>query len=288
MKSEIYAAPYNSYSFELELWGLKQALRQKPKWIFFPYADYDYYYWQYFRRLLGAKVILWSFFSEKELQERFADLSHFERADIVLVAGQGQCAWFEQNAPRVNVAYFPIGVDTEFFSPGAQFYPNRIVHVGSNRRDFDTLIAAMDLIYERVPDLDLVLVGANTRIKEIPARPYLTNCGQLGDEEYRAILQSSNFGVLSLEDGGSSNSLLELLACGLPVVVTKLPNLSDYASDESCLFYEKSNVPELAAHCLDLISNLAKRQKMTIEAVSQAKKYDWRILREGFYDLFFK
>lgn len=285
VRSEKYSAPYNSYSFELELWGLRQALKLKPKWVFFPYADYDFYYWQYFKKIVGSKVVLWSFFSEKELQQRFMDLTHFEKADLVLVAGKAQLGWFKENAPKVNAVYFPIGVDTDFFTPGEQYKPTRIVHAGSNRRDFETLIGAMDIVYEKVPDLELVLVGASSRDSEIPERDYLTRCGELSDEEYRAVLQSSNFGVLSLEDGGSSNSLLEYMACGLPSVVTSLENINNYVDDSCCLSYPKDDFEELAKKCVILLENNELRNSLSRNAKSQALTYDWKGLINRFKQL---
>ncbi len=285
VRSEKFSAPYTSYSFELEIWGLLRALKKKPEWVFFPYADYDFYYWRYFKRLLKIKLVLWSFFSEKELQERFEDLTHFEKADLVLVAGKSQLKWFVQNAPNANAVFFPIGVDTEFFVPGKKYNPTRIVHVGSNRRDFKTLIAAMDILCKAIPNLELVLVGASSRYGEIPERDYLTRCGELGDEEYRTILQTSNFGILSLEDGGSSNSLLEYFACGLPAVVTSLGNICDYFDSSCCLNYSVGDFEALARQCIILLEDNALRNEYSINAVKQARKFDWLTLRQRFFQL---
>lgn len=274
-RSEKYSGPYNSYSFELELWGLKQAVRHKPRIVFFPYADYDYFYWQYFKKVLGSKVVLWSFFSETELQERFKDLSHFEKADLVLVAGKSQLAYIKEKASKANAHYFPIGVDTDFFTPGSEYDPMRLVHVGNNRRDFQTLIAAMDMVYQEYPQLKLELIGASSSRNEIPERPYLKIYNQLDDEAYLKILQSSNFAILSLEDGGSSNSLLETSACGLPLIATRLPNISDYYDDEFCRYFERGDSVVLAALCIDLMLSAEKRKHMAVAARTHSKKYDW-------------
>ncbi len=285
IKSDKYAGPYNSYSFELELWGLRKALQQKPKFVFFPYADYDYFYWQYFKKVLEIKVILWSFFSETELQERFRDLSHFEKADLVLVAGRSQLAWFNQHAPKVNARYFPIGVDTDFFKPGETYDPMRVVHVGSNRRDFETLFTATDIVYEQFPRLKLDLIGASSRKKDIPERPYLNLYDQLSDEEYLKILQSANFAILSLEDGGSSNSLLETSACKLPLIATELPNINDYLEKDFCLCFTKGDSKTLADHCTNLIVNTEKRDEMASAARIHSNFFDWLKIKNNFREI---
>ncbi len=287
-KTNKYAAPYNSYSFELELWGLTQALKGKPRFVFFPYADYDFFYWQHFKKVLGTKVILWTFFSETELQERFRDLSHFEKADLVLVAGNSQLDWFNQNAPKVNAVYFPIGVDTDFFTPGETYNPMRVVHVGSNRRDFGTLFAAMDIVCEQFPKLELDLIGASTRKKEIPERSYVNFYDQLSDEEYLKFLQSANFAILSLEDGGSSNSLLETSSCGLPLIITSIPNACDYYDDSFSLQFQKGDTQTLFRSCVTLLGQPSLRDSMAINARQKALEYDWLKIRAKFEDLITK
>lgn len=284
-RSEKYSGPYNSYSFELELWGLKQAVRHKPRIVFFPYADYDYFYWQYFKKVLGSKVVLWSFFSETELQERFKDLSHFEKADLVLVAGKSQLAYIKEKASKANAHYFPIGVDTDFFTPGSEYDPMRLVHVGNNRRDFQTLIAAMDMVYQEYPQLKLELIGASSSRNEIPERPYLKIYNQLDDEAYLKILQSSNFAILSLEDGGSSNSLLETSACGLPTVCTDLPNIRDYFNYNFGFSYPRKDAVKLSEACFSLIKNPALRPEIVESARSHSLIFDWKRIRDKFDDI---
>lgn len=281
-KSNNYTAPYNSYSFELELWGLRQALKKRYHYVFFPYADYDYYYWRYFKKFLGMKVILWTYFSEKELAGRFKNLSHFEQADLVLVAGQAQLDYLRGHAKKIHATYFPIGVDTKFFTPGSDYDPYRIVHVGNNRRDFETLIAGMDLVYQEYPQIKLELVGASASRDRIPDRPYLTIHDHMDDVHYREILQCSNFAILSLEDGGSSNSLLETCACGLPLVVTDLPNVRDYLDEDSILRFEPRNYVTLASQILSLLQNPKLRNKISERVRYYVLRFDWNKCRQEF------
>jgi glycosyltransferase involved in cell wall biosynthesis len=284
-KSVDYTAPYNSYSFELELWGLKQALRKKFRYAFFPYADFDYFYWQYFKKLLGMKVILWTYFSEKELEERFKNLSHFEKADLILVAGRAQLTYLQNHTKKINAHYFPIGVDTDFFKPGKTYDPYRIVHVGNNRRDFTTLIKGMDIVYHEFPQIKLDLIGASNSRDSIPERPYSRIYDHLNDEDYRKILQSSNFAVLSLEDGGSSNSLLETSACGLPLVATNLPNISNYIDDKFSIIFNHGESKNLASNCIKLLNSPQLRNNMSFNARSHSLLFDWKNLRANFNNL---
>lgn len=283
--SPSYSAPYNSYSFELELWSLMTALKKRPQYVFFPYADYDYFYWQYFKNILRLKVILWTFFSRRELEIRFANLKHFAKADLVLAAGKDQMSYISEKIPQARVEFFPIGVDTEFFKSSPQHEQFRIIHAGNNRRDFTTLIRGLDLVYSHYPGLRVDLVGAYASRERIPARPYLTIHDFLNDQAYLDILNSCNFAILSLEDGGSSNSLLEFMAAGLPVVVTDLPNVSDYLDDSFALRFTCGSHDEMSTQCLRLLENVELRAKMSIASRAHSEKYSWNTLLSQFKQL---
>lgn len=278
-------APYNSYSFELELWGLKKSISMHPRYIFFPYADYDFYYWQYFKRFTGAKIILWSFFSRKELRERFENLRHFARADLVLAAGYDQVNFISEQISETRVAFFPIGVDTDFFKPGQRYQQFRLVHIGLNRRDFGTLVKALDLVYEEYPQIQVDLIGAFKAKESIPPRPYLHIHEFIDDEEFLSIMQQANFSLLALEDGGSSNSLLETSACGLPVVATKLPNVSDYLDVSYALLFEKGDCVTMSRQIKQLLSNTMQRDQMAAAARLHAAQYSWSALKNKFVSL---
>ena len=204
---------------------------------------------------------------------------------MVLVAGKTQCEYIRANTKHANAHYFPIGVDTAFFTPASGYKPYRLIHVGNNRRDFSTLITATDIVYQKFPQLELVLIGASASKNIIPERPYVRVDGYLDETEYLQILQSSNFALLSLEDGGSSNSLLETCACGLPLVATRLPNISDYLDDSFSLCFEKEDASALASAALRLLTEENLRNEMALAARKHAESYDWERIRASFEEI---
>lgn len=282
-----YSAPYNSWSFELEVWGFINSLRHRPKVIFFPYADYDYYYFRYLRHLLPAKIVLWSYFSRRELDLRFTDLKHFATADLVLAAGQDQVDYLSEHLPKTHVEYFPMGVDTDFFRPttvNKNSQNPRIVHVGANRRDFATLINGLDQLRDHYPNIRVDLIGAHTIKEKLPQRDYIQIHDFLNDEQFRAILQQANIGLLCMEDGGSSNSLLEMMASGLPIIITNLVNIQDYLNDSFCIRIPKGDPVSLYQGCQLLLENIELRKQMAIAAREQSKKYSWESLLKDFQE----
>ena len=275
-------APYNSYSASIELYGINQILKRKPNIVFFPYADYDFYYTGWLKKILNVKVVLWTYFSEWELEHRFKNLSHFKKADLILVAGEGQLKYLKERVTGVKLEYFPMGVDTDFFIPSVKYDKYTIVHSGANRRDFKTLIKAFDILIKDYPSLKLELIGAYSVKDKIPERDYIILHPYLSDEEMRAIYQKANFQVLSLYDGGSSNSLNEGIACGLPLIVTGLSNIDDYYNDSFALTYKKGDYMRLYENIKTLLENDNIRQKYSKNAREYSLRLSWNKLKVDF------
>jgi len=160
-----------------------------------------------------------------------------------------------------------------------------LVHVGNNRRDFETLIKGLDIVYIKYPDLQVDLIGVSTVKERIPERPYLKIHNFLGDLDYRRILQSCNFALLSLEDGGSSNSLLELCSCGLPIIHTSMPNVEDYIKTHFSETFAKGDSDRLAELCIYFLKNPEIRKTYSSAARDNALMFDWKLLKKKFIEL---
>lgn len=273
---------YNSGSVKLEWYGISHSISRRAQVLFYPYADFDYFYSGYVARFLMKKVVLWTYFSVYELKNRFNNLSHFERADLVLVAGKEQFEYLRINLRKPKLIYFPLGVDTQYFKPGNFYTKRQIIFSGANRRDFKTAINAFDIIYKEFLDLKVIFIGCNSVKNNIPQRDYLEICGYLEDAELLSLYQSSHIQVLTLLDGGSSNSLLEGYACGLPVICTKLPNIIDYLIDEEDVNLSPNDCDELAVKISNIFKDDNLRNILAKKSREKAKEFDWLKLKDNF------
>jgi glycosyltransferase involved in cell wall biosynthesis len=275
--------PYNSYSAGIEFFGLKKAWKLRPSYVFFPYGDYDYNYFGFFKRFIACKIIIWTFFSEWELEHRFRNLNHFRRADLILAAGRDQTSYLMKKLPGKKTVYFPMGVDTAFFRESESYEPLRIVQAGHNRRDFETAIKALDLLYQDFPSLRVDFIGVG-RVKDtIPPRPYIVIHPFLTDEEMLKVYQAASFQILPVLDGGSSNSLNEGMACGLPLVATRINNMKDYLHPDYSLTFDKGDYTCMYENCRSLLLDPDLRTSMSKAARKAALKYDWKELIHTFY-----
>jgi glycosyltransferase involved in cell wall biosynthesis len=143
--------------------------------------------------------------------------------------------------------FIPFGTDPEYF-----FYnenveiQNTIVSVGYNKRDWQTLLKAFDLIERN--DIKLKIIGRAdlfTTNKNVIFQKYIP-INQLAKE-----MEQSKFIVIPLEYMNYSYgqmTALQAMSLGKVVIAAKVPSLVDYIEDGiSGLFYENGNVSDLAS-----------------------------------------
>jgi glycosyltransferase involved in cell wall biosynthesis len=159
-----------------------------------------------------------------------------------------------------NMRFIPNGVDTERFRPGApgdapwtppQGWPatgpvvvtvSRLVPA----KGLDVMLRAWRIVAEAVPAARLVIVAL------IGSRP-----------DVPQILRSSHVYVSSSRTEGMSNSLLEGLASGLPLVATRVGGAEDTVEAGVNGLLVRDGDPEgLAAALREVLSSDEKRQAM--------------------------
>jgi glycosyltransferase involved in cell wall biosynthesis len=181
-----------------------------------------------------------------------------------------------------NLRFIPNGVDTERFRPGApgdapwtppQGWPatgpvvvtvSRLVPA----KGLDVMLRAWRIVAEAAPAARLVIVGDGPLRAECEAmsRSYgLTDSVALigSRPDVPQILRSSHVYVSSSRTEGMSNSLLEGLASGLPLVATRVGGAEDTVEPGVNGLLVRDGDPEgLAAALREVLSNDEKRQTM--------------------------
>lgn len=184
------------------------------------------------------------------------------------------------------------GVDTERFRP-VQREPGRPFVVGSLSRlehikNFPCLIRAVHALNTRDPGAyRLVIVGEGS---ERPALEHLV--GELGAGDYVELPGATNtpedwyqhfdaYVNCSFSEG-MSNTVLEAMACGLPVVATDCAGHRDWLTEgENALFFVNDN-PDSLAQCIGqlqsksaLAETIGRANRAHVEAgFSQARFID--------------
>jgi glycosyltransferase involved in cell wall biosynthesis len=129
------------------------------------------------------------------------------------------------------------GVDTTFFVPGDSKKSGdkkQILWVGRfvTGKGVEYLIEAFSQVQKKIPGAQLFLVGdgpekiaIEDRIKKLHLHSSVTLIDYLDNEELPEIYKNSDIFVLPSLMEGVPRTLLEAMACGVPVVTTDLPHL---------------------------------------------------------------
>jgi len=102
-----------------------------------------------------------------------------------------------------------------------------------------------------------------------------------------ALYRKSDVLLLPITDCTANNTLLEAMACGLPVVTNDVGGIRDYASDRFALFTGPGDADLMADQLIQLLDNDSLRDKMSREAREKALHYDWRIIANQTKEIYY-
>lgn len=183
----------------------------------------------------------------------------------------------------VETAWFPNGVDHEYFHPGSEAYdPDLISFIG--RMDYfpnqQAMIRFCDrvlpLIRRRRPNANLIIVGANpsARISKLAKIDGVTVTGSVLD--VRPYVTKSAVSVAPLEIArGTQNKILEAMAMGVPVVTTPVAAAGvDVVAGEHLLCGETDQ--EISELTLRILESAEKRESMARKGRQRVMEcHDW-------------
>lgn len=142
--------------------------------------------------------------------------------------------------PSDNVRFVPMGVDTDFFVPGAGpareknfLFVGRLVPY----KDIPLLLQAMRIVNDELPDFGLAIVGTGPLEGELVALARDLGIradflGRVDDVSLRRLYQTATATVLASHNRQEAfgMALLESMSCGTPVIATDIPGVREVAS----------------------------------------------------------
>ncbi len=283
LKNKTGNSCYSSLSVALEINVLKKSIGNDIKIIHYWFGDHDYYYGFLFKKILGSKIIINLFFSLEELERRMPNKFHLKSADLITCSGKAQIDYLSTFIDRNKLAYLPLGIDTNYFSPLSGKInrdKNLIICVGNNRRDYKTLENIYLILKENNPNIQLKLAGSLKVKDKFLKYPEVEILPFLSEEEFRDLYNRASILILPLLEGGSSQTLNEALSSGLPVITNSFPNLSDYINTSAVLSFPPKDFKSMAQACLDLLDDEKRINLMSKNARAHMLNYDNSIIKK--------
>ena len=201
------------------------------------------------------------------------------------------------NAPPHKVEVIPAGVNLEMFSPVEQDYArhelgieeeNIILYVGRIEplKGIDILIRAIPLL-ECANNLRVMVVGGNpggdtemerlkTIAEDLGIRDSVTFTGPVPQDRLPAYYSAADIYVLPSHAESFGLAALEAMACGTPVVVSRVGGLKTFVDSAETGYLVPWRCPEAFAQRLDmLLANPDLRNAMGNAAREKALSMSW-------------
>ena len=174
--------------------------------------------------------------------------------------------------PSANVKTILHHVDNQFFQPQGLAEGDYVLAVGSEQRDFVSLIRAME-----GTAIKLIIVVNKTIAAELNALDHEANLRVLSNipfVELRALYEQARVVVAPLHNvdyAAGSTSILEAMAMGRPVVVSRTRGIEDYVvEDITGVYVAPYNVLELRDKICDLYAGPATMRNTIGDNARQA------------------
>ena len=201
------------------------------------------------------------------------------------------------DAPPHKVEVIPAGVNLDMFSPVEQDYARRelgieeeniILYVGRIEplKGIDILIRAVPLL-ECANDLRVMVVGGNpsgdtemerlkTIAEELGVRDSVTFTGPVPQDRLPTYYSAADIYVLPSHAESFGLAALEAMACGTPVVVSRVGGLKTFVENGKTGYLAPWRCPEAFAQRLDmLLANPDLRNAMGNAAREKALSMSW-------------
>jgi glycosyltransferase involved in cell wall biosynthesis len=189
-----------------------------------------------------------------------------------------------------DIVVIPNGIDINVHFDGLPLperrsFGEKILFVGRLHpiKGVRYLILAMNKVHEKKPEARLILVGDGEEREMLEAlsiqlgiQKYIQFVGELPHEKVQTFMHQADVFVLPSLSEGLPNVILEAMACGLPIVATRVGGIPDLIKNGVHGYLVEAKKPdEIAEKILILLQNDQLRNEISQTNLAEVKAYAW-------------
>jgi len=183
------------------------------------------------------------------------------------------------NIPDEKIVVLPNGVDLSLFFPRSREEVRAKYGIPTDKfiiafvGNFDELKGPDRLLKATndMEDVGLLFIGKGNMVLE---SPQILFKGQVDHTKVPEMLCASDIFVLPTVEEGSCNSLLEAMACGVPIVTSNAEFNDDLLNDEVAIRVNTMDILQVREAILKLKSDSSLRLYLSQNAITRSKKFD--------------
>ncbi len=193
---------------------------------------------------------------------------------------------------RYNLPIINPGIDHKIFYPrktkkGSK--RKRVVSLGKDLKwkGFHDALRAIKIVRKEYPNLEFIAFGARPLKIKRPETHYKFY-HNISDDELATLYSSADVVISPSWYESFPGPPIEAMACGAPVVTTKI-GVGDYAiNDKNCLVVPPKKPKSMASAILRLLSDEKLKKKFKKNGPKTAKKITWKKTTDKFENIFKK
>lgn len=269
---------YGYSAFFAEISAATRILLQKYRIFHFLYGENSYRYLGLLRSVKGNRIVSTYHQPPYMFNQKVKNPEHIRKLDAVIVVGSNQIPIFEKIAGSKKVFWIPHGIDIDFFQP-TEKSPLKdrctCLSVGFWFRDFQMLRQSIKIISQNANWIQFIVVTNKSYFKYFNDLSNINLKEGISEEELLKLYQESDVLLLPLKECTANNSLLEGMACGLPVVTTDVGSIRDYVDDTCAILVPPGDIQRMVEELLFLLQNNSLREKMGRNSRKKALQFAW-------------
>lgn len=213
---------------------------------------------------------------------------HYRRLDMAIAVSTVQLELLEGIVGKGKVHFVPHGIDTDYWVPVPESptgTTHRLVFGGCHMRDWAVLEEVIEYVLKRRSDVEFVLITPERECGRIYRQRSVRWLYRIPDDEYRKQMQSATLLVLPLRFSTAVNTVLEALACGVPVLTTR-GGISDYLDASCAIQTNPGDSLGMARAVLELLESPGELARMRESARNKAMEFAWPRIASKLRELF--
>jgi len=221
------------------------------------------------------------------LKEQFSNIKYLKKLDGAITVGSNQVDFIKNWLNIENVKYIPHGVDTDFFIPDeSKKKQNTLLFVGQHLRDFEAFNYCIPKIAEQIKNLKVnVVLRKDYNLKIEPHRTIQLHNG-IDDTALKTLYQEASLLFLPLKDVTACNSILEAMACGLPIITSEVGGNIEYLKWTNSVLAPTIDTKFYIDATIDLLRDESKLKILGDLSRKKSLMYSWDSIAQKVTDFY--